>query len=272
MEPLIDQSETSKEEQKAEEAKPASKINIPIIVLLLFIVSSLVYLYLKTFSVTDNISENKVKTIQPADIVALENAVKTNPSYDNWINLSFGYINNQIPQEGLNSAKKALELNPKSAIAYNNMGVAYNMMQQYQNGIDACTQALQLDSTFQLAKNNLKWAMDEKIKMLEKIQTQEQTPDAKKDVSFYIELGINYYKLNKFDKSIEVWTKIFDIDKKNVIALNNIGTSFMAKLQYDDAITLFKKALEIEPGNQLAKNNLAWALDEKNRAETNKKN
>lgn len=273
MEPTNDQNEIPKEEQKTEETKPASKVNIPIIILLLFIFSSVIYLYLKTFSTPADVSESQVTAVQqPANIAALENAVKTNPSYDNWINLSVAYINNQMPQDGLNCAKKAIELNPKSAIAYNNMGVAYNMMQQYQNGIDACTKALQLDTAFQLAKNNLKWAMDEKRKVLEKIQKQEQAPATNKDVPFYIELGMNYYKINNFDKSIEVWSKVFDIDKKNVIALNNIGTSFMMKLQYDDAITLYKKALELEPTNQLAKNNLAWALDEKNRAESNRKN
>lgn len=113
--------------------------------------------------------------------------------------------------------------------------------------------------------------MDEKNKLESAVKTQEQTPSTKKDVAYYINSGMNYYKIKNYDKAIEEWSKIADIDKKNTTALNNIGSAFMMKKQYDDAIALFKKALEFEPNNQLAKNNLAWGMDEKNKASSIKK-
>lgn len=95
----------------------------------------------------------------------------------------------------------------------------------------------------------------------------EQTDTNKDSVAFYINQGLEYYNSGNYDKSIETWDKILNIDPKSATALNNIGSAFMMKNQYNDAIVLFKKALELEPDNQLAKNNLAWALDEKSKTE-----
>ena len=200
-----------------------------------------------------------VSSTNPA---ALEALVKTDPSFDNLVNLSMAYINGKMPGKSIAHLKKAIAINPQSAIAYNNLGVAYTMLQQYGNGVDACTKALQLDPGFQLAKNNLEWATAERDKVLSAIAVQEKAA-GKKNIPFYTEYGLNYFKIGEYGKAIEIWNRVFELDPKNATALNNIGTAFMMKEQYDDAIALFKKALEQDPANQLAKNNLAWALDEK---------
>ena len=197
------------------------------------------------------------------DLASLEALVKKDPNFDNLINLSMAYVNRQMPGKSIDLLKRAAQMNPGSAVVYNNLGVAYTMLQQYQNVVEACVKALQIDSSFQLAKNNLKWAMDEKSKVVNAIASEEKMPAEKRDLGFYTDLGLNYFKVGDYGKSIEIWNKIFEIDPKSVTALNNIGTAFMMKGQIDDAVVLFKKALELEPSNQLAKNNLAWAIDEK---------
>lgn len=231
----------------------------------------LIYLFVSTSKQEVATQQERPEQLSKTDISSLEEATNKNPTYDNLINLSMAYINNQMPGKSINYLKKAIELNPKSAVAYNNLGVAYILLGQYQNGIDACTKAIEMDSKFQLAKNNLKWGMDEKNKVLAAIENMEKTPANKRTVPFYIDYGMYYFKAGDFDKSIEIWNKIFDIEPKNTIALNNIGTAFMMKNQYDDAIPLFKKAIEFDPTNQLAKNNLAWAMDEKSKIVEQKK-
>ena len=244
-----------------------NKQTILISTLVLLLLLPMLYLFIKTSGAPDLPKEQTV-AVPPAqtNITSLENAVKTNPTFDNLINLSMGYINNQMPGKSIDYLKKALELNRNSAIAYNNLGVAYTMLQQYQNGMDACTKALQIDTSFQLAKNNLKWANDEKSKVIAAIQVQEHMDGGKKNTAFYIDYGLNYFKIGNYDKSIEIWNRIFDKEPKSTAALNNIGTAFMMKNQIDDAAALFKKALALEPDNALAKNNLAWAMGEKDKA------
>ncbi len=230
----------------------------------LFFLFPVVYLVIKTNGLPEIQKETALAAPQQnQDITALESLATTAPTFDNLINLSMAYINNNMPGKSISYLKKAIELNPQSAIAYNNLGVAYTMLQQYQNGIDACTKALQIDSDFQLAKNNLAWASDEKNKTIAAIAEQEKTPTEKRTNDFYTNYGLNYFKIGEYDKSISIWEKITEKEPKNCIALNNIGTAYMMKNQIDEAITVFKKCLEFEPNNQLAKNNLAWALGEK---------
>jgi len=97
-------------------------------------------------------------------IEQLEKNVRENPTYNNLIDLSVAYINNQMPEKSIECLDKALELNPNSAVAYNNKCVAYTLMKEYDKAIEAGKKAVELDPNFQLAKNNLKWALDEKSK------------------------------------------------------------------------------------------------------------
>ena len=235
-------------------------------ILILLLLSPLVYLFVKTSEPLGSQGQSQTNQPTTTDIPSLEKAVNENPTFDNLINVSMAYIKNQMPNKSIEPLQRALQMNPNSAIAYNDLGVAYIELQQYQDGIDACNKALSIDPTFQLAKNNLKWGMDEKNKTITSIKTQEQLPADKKTIAYYIDNGMSYYKTGNYDKAIEAWSKIADIDKKNTTALNNIGSAFMMKHQVDDAIALFKQAIEYEPNNQLAKNNLAWALSEKKKA------
>lgn len=239
------------------------KKNLIITGIVILFISPVVYLIVQTSGKPEIVEEAKNTPAASQDIPTLEQLVQNNPSFDNLINLSIAYINNNAPGKSIDHLKKAILLNPKSAIAYNDLGVAYTMLQQYQNGIDACTIALKIDSTFQLAKNNLKWASDEKTKVLTTIAEQEKTPANERDAAFNIEYGLNYFKVGDYSRSIDIWTKVVEADPKNIRALNNIGTAFMMKEQVDDAIAIFKQCLQIDPNDQLAKNNLAWALGEK---------
>jgi tetratricopeptide (TPR) repeat protein len=250
-------------EQINSEVKENKGRTVKIVVLVILLLLPLVFLFIKFSSNSDKTAE-KTPEATPAviDIAGFENAVKANPTFDNYINLSNAYINSNLAGKSVDPLLKAIELNPNSAIAYNNLGVAYTMIQQYNKGIDACTKALAIDTSFQLAKNNLKWALSEKNNVLSFIEKQSKIPEKDRDIQFYVNYGLNYLKIGDYDKSIEVWNKIFELDPKNIVALNNIGTAFMFKNQTEDAVAVFKKAVEINPEEQLSKNNLAWAMSE----------
>lgn len=88
------------------------------------------------------------------------NAVAANPTADGYINLSLTYYRNGMFPECIKACEKALELNPRSALAYNNMCSAYNSIGEWAKGAAACRKALEVDPGFDRAKNNLKWAED----------------------------------------------------------------------------------------------------------------
>ena len=201
-------------------------------------------------------------------VLAAENAARKNPSFENLLHLADTYQNNTMPEKSIGPLQLAISMNPQSAKAHAQLGVAYVSVQQYQTGIDALQKAIQIDSTFQPAKENLEWATYEKNRVLMVIQLLEKTPSERRNVAFLLEYGLNYFKIGEYEKSIEIWKKILEADKRNVQALGYIGTAFILKKQYEDAIDALKKVLEIDPANQLAQKNLAWIMQEKRKLVT----
>jgi tetratricopeptide (TPR) repeat protein len=85
-------------------------------------------------------------------------------THDNYLTLSLRYYEAGQFEKCIEAAEKALEMQPDSAGAYNNICAAYNELELWDRGIEACTHALEIDPEFQLAKNNLEWARSSKAK------------------------------------------------------------------------------------------------------------
>ena len=64
----------------------------------------------------------------------------------------------------ISSARAALQLDPSSAEAWNNMAAGYASLHHWDEAIAAAQHAVALKPDFQLAKNNLAWALSEKEK------------------------------------------------------------------------------------------------------------
>ncbi|MDP1744465.1 MAG: tetratricopeptide repeat protein [Bacteroidota bacterium] len=254
--------EENNETTPADEKQSKTIKTIVIVVLLLLPIA---YIFYKTAGNPASTPEQATNQAQTIDIAAYESVANATPSFSNLLNLSNAYINSGMAGKAIEPLKKAIELNPESAIAYSNLGFAYTIIQQYKKGIEFGQKAVQLDSTFQLAKDNLNWALTEQNKLLQAIAEVEKTPEDKRNTDFYIMYGLQYLKLQDYDKSIEIWDKVLAKDPKNSAALINIGVAYMSKSQYADAIKSFQKAVDANANDQLAKNNLAWALDEQNK-------
>jgi len=61
-------------------------------------------------------------------------------------------------QQALLMFKKASQLDPENALAFNNICSAYNKMGQFKQGIEACEKALEISPDYDRAQNNLNWA------------------------------------------------------------------------------------------------------------------
>jgi len=73
------------------------------------------------------------------------------------------YANHQYaPAEAL--FRKAVALNPNSALGFCNLGAVLVSEGHYDEAITALRRSLELDPNFTLARNNLNWAIEEKAK------------------------------------------------------------------------------------------------------------
>ena len=103
----------------------------------------------------------------PADLVAqgwLTRASAIHPTPEAYLNQSLALFQAGHFAECIRSARKALELRPAYSDAWNNIAAAYNAQSMWDEGIQAGERAVQLNPNSQLAKNNLAWARLNKAK------------------------------------------------------------------------------------------------------------
>lgn len=102
----------------------------------------------------------KNKVASPEEKLAAQmKLVEESPTADNYINLSLIQYKQKDFEGCVASCRKALEIKPNSAIAYNNICSAYNAVNNWKEAQKACEAALKIDPNFDRAKNNLKWAL-----------------------------------------------------------------------------------------------------------------
>jgi tetratricopeptide (TPR) repeat protein len=103
------------------------------------------------------------------DLLARANAQVVNqpapqtPEY--YLDLSLQFYGEDRYVESIVASRRALDLRPGYAEAWNNIGAAYNKLGRYEEAAAACEQALRYKPDFELARNNLQYAR-EKLKAL----------------------------------------------------------------------------------------------------------
>ncbi len=90
--------------------------------------------------------------------------VKTNPTPENYIELSLAYYNAKQFNECIVACNEALKLKPDYSLAYNNICSSYNELKQWDKAIEAGNKGLLVDPTNELLKGNLNVALQEKKK------------------------------------------------------------------------------------------------------------
>ncbi|MBX2908643.1 MAG: tetratricopeptide repeat protein [Chitinophagales bacterium] len=143
--------------------EPSFKINYATVILALALLILVVYIVATNLNSSSAPQQQKVvekQNITPS-VSGIESALKAtelNPNYETYFNLGLVYYNAANYLESVSAWKKALEYNPQSAVAYNNIAAAYGALEMWNEEIAACEKALAIDPNMTLAKNNLDWA------------------------------------------------------------------------------------------------------------------
>lgn len=106
--------------------------------------------------------------------------------------------------------RKTIEINPKSASAYNNLGVSLYQMGSYKESAEALLSAISIDPENQQSYNNL---------------------------------GLSLFKLGKYHEALESLKK----GSEEATAYNNMGVLYLEQKKYEEAVEYFEKAIEAKP-------------------------
>jgi len=193
----------------------------------------------------------------PGESVAVEASVA--PGAAAWINRSLAQYRAGAYQDSMVSARHALELDPKSATAFNNLGAAYGALGQWDEAVRDEQQAVALDPNLQIAKNNLA-AFRGKHPAAAQPGTQAGQGGS---VADWINRSLALNQQGKYEESIAAAEAALRLDPNAAEAWNNIAADYESLHAWDKAIEAAGKAVAIRPDFQLAKNNLAWSEQQK---------
>lgn len=98
----------------------------------------------------------------PTSVNALLELIKTNSTWQNWLNLSLAFYNANDYYACIDAAKQALKLNATCDNAYNNICAAHNQLKEFDKAIVAGQKGLRINPKNLLLKGNLKVSFESK--------------------------------------------------------------------------------------------------------------
>src|SRR5262245_49137492 len=172
------------------------------------------------------------------------------------LNLAITYLQMNEAQSAVTFAEKAVSIDPANGPARINLGAAYEKVGRNKDAIDQYTAAMELvEDTPQLMLNLINVLAAEK-RYQEAANTAENLVKIEPSANAYERLGWCYFRLSKFDKSIEAYREAVKIDHNhwqsyNGIGVNAINTWLLSKKQDKNAAKeaqdAFRRSLRINP-------------------------
>ena len=190
---------------------------------------------------------------------SVEQLAHAQPTSANKINLSQAYINDGRYGQAVELLAALLTTEPNNVVAWNNLCVAHTFLKEYDSALESCNRGIKANASFQLVRNNLKWAQEERGKVVLALAAQQKTEQSRRDAAFYLSEGLNYLHLGAYEEAESAWHRANEVDPASALPWNNLGTAEMMQHHYSTALQDFQKAKALDTNSELIQNNIAWA-------------
>jgi Flp pilus assembly protein TadD len=168
--------------------------------------------------------------------------------------------------EAVAADRKAIELNPTNGEAYNNLGAALNGQGKYQDAIAAFRKAIEVQPDYALAYYNLGTALnDQKGKAGEAATALRKAIELKPDYGdAYDNLGVSLDYQKKSEEAIAAYRKAIELKPNDALAYSKLGNIYRKQKKDGEAIIAYRKAIELKPDDPYPLICLAMFFDGKN--------
>jgi predicted ribosomally synthesized peptide with SipW-like signal peptide len=173
---------------------------------------------------------------------------------------------NRVDDQATGSYEAARALRPENVAVWLNLGQALGLKGQVEEAIVCCRKAIELNPKLALAHINLGFAL-----LSDKGRAEESTACFRKGIELnptfaeaHYGLGLALEKKSQVEEAIACFKKALELDPKLAAAHSNLGAIlFDVKRDYNGAIACFEKAIELDPKLARARFNLGNALKDK---------
>jgi tetratricopeptide (TPR) repeat protein len=199
--------------------------------------------------------------------VFYDHALQVNPrSWTAYNNLGNWYADANRPAEAIAFYDRAITIDPQYAEAYNNLGTARAAMKQWQPAIDAFLRAMEINPYYVDAAINLGDAY-------RAIQLNEEAIGA---YQFAIAAGTSaikpfyslctlYQELKRNEEAASCYNKLLAIKPDSAASLNNLGTVYKELNRDAEAIAAYQQALALRPDFAEVYNNMGFVYAAQNK-------
>jgi tetratricopeptide (TPR) repeat protein len=166
-------------------------------------------------------------------------------------------------EKALELLNKAAELDPKNPAILMIRAAVYQELKKTEEALKDVNAALALrpgnPALLRLRAALLAGSgkFSEAIADLEQVRKAEAPED---QVVLNLQLGLLYSAQKYYARAIEHFSKVLEVEPKNVAALRGRGDAFLSIGRQAEAIKDYEKALEVDPKDSGLLNNLAWVL------------
>ncbi len=179
------------------------------------------------------------------------------------IGLGDSYAGKGRLEEGISEYRKALEIDPRNALALTYLGSAYRQKGQTDEAIETLKKALDIFRYFR-AYMNLGMAYEQKGMLEEAIAAYRNALEIEpRSGAARTNLGAVYLRQGRVDKALEEQLRAVALDPDDALIHNNLGTAYRRKGLVDQAIQSFRKAIALNPRYAPAYTNLGLAYEQK---------
>lgn len=170
--------------------------------------------------------------------------------------------------EAIVQFQRALSINPRWAVAHDNLGIALSEKAGSLDGaIAEYRRAIELDRRYSQPHNNLGLAFYRQGKVVDAITEYQRSIalDPKSAIP-HNNLGMALYHEGKTEEAIAEFHRALEIDAKNPTTHDDLGLALSSQGKTDDAIAEYRRAIEILPSYKNARDHLEKALEAKSAA------
>ena len=194
-------------------------------------------------------------------IMCLQKAIELDPKFAYpWNNMGYAYYGLGNYNKAIECYHKAIELDPDYSHPWNNIGDIYQRLGDWQKAMECYRKAIALDPDYSHPWNNMGDIYQRLGDWQKAMECYRKAIALDPDYSHpWNNIGDIYRKLGDGQKAIECYQKAIALDPNYSHPWNNMGYVYNSLGNYDKAIECFRKALELYPDYEAAKKGLALA-------------
>ncbi|MEA5596095.1 tetratricopeptide repeat protein [Rivularia sp. UHCC 0363] len=169
-------------------------------------------------------------------------------------------------QDALTSYKKAIEIQPEYAKAWNGQAKTLYELKSYQEALSAYDKAIQIQPNYQESWSGRGFALNKLQRYQEAINSFDKALKLQSEApEVWNAKGEALSNLKRYDEAIKSYDKSIELQPESEPAWNNKAWALYNLKRYQDALSTYEKVIQLKPDNERAWYNSGNALVNLNR-------